>query len=702
MVNFRIIALSILAIMTASSCERTIRILDVVPENCITAMNETKVVKEGDELVLVSTGANTMGVSIKQKFDFGECNRFRVTVRNEDSLSYFVYIFLYEEERPGHSRAAVKGRISKMYTVKAGQTSTLEMPIPAELPHPDVDEKFKLMRNTPYSRLTGLYSYNADVSNIKEIRIRFNRCNVGSKVTLSDIEAVYGEREIQDKMLEASSDEFFPFIDKYGQFKHAQWTGKISCDEDLLKAREVEEMDLAKNPGPSDRSRFGGWAAGPRLEATGRFRVEKYQGKWWMVDPEGYLFWSHGVVRVTPSTAITPLDDRHFYFEELPQKGSEFEQFYYTHDALLKPYYASRNLYETYDFSSSNCYRKYGPDYKDVFANLSHRRLLSWGLNTIANSSDKDICLLGRTPYIDRLEVRSKPIEGSGGQWLPFMDPFDPSFVESVKSQLLSRQREIKDPWLLGLFVDNEIHWGDVCYLARCAIKASEDQAAKKEFVNVLKRKYENIESLNSAWGSDFASWEALIRNRDDVPVGADADLRIFNEMIIHKYYGNIRNLFDQYAPGVLYMGCRFASEKTGANASVIAIGQQYCDVISYNIYCHELTYFPFPDGFDKPVIVGEFHFGALDRGLFHAGLVDVGSQQERGVAYENYLLSALKHPNFIGTHWHQFSDQATTGRFDGENLQVGFTDCCDTPYYETIAHVRKVGYDMYKIRSRE
>lgn len=68
--------------------------------------------------------------------------------------------------------------------------------------------------------------------------------------------------------------------------------------------------------------------------------------------------------------------------------------------------------------------------------------------------------------------------------------------------------------------------------------------------------------------------------------------------------------------------------------------------------------------------------------------------------AYEDYVRSALEHPNFIGTHWHQFSDQATTGRFDGENFQVGFTDCCDTPYYETIDHIRKVGYDLYDISS--
>lgn len=39
------------------------------------------------------------------------------------------------------------------------------------------------------------------------------------------------------------------------------------------------------------------------------------------------------------------------------------------------------------------------------------------------------------------------------------------------------------------------------------------------------------------------------------------------------------------------------------------------------------------------------------------------------------------------------------TGRFDGENFQVGMTDVCDNPYPETIAKIREIGYDMYNVR---
>ena len=129
-------------------------------------------------------------------------------------------------------------------------------------------------------------------------------------------------------------------------------------------------------------------------------------------------------------------------------------------------------------------------------------------------------------------------------------------------------------------------------------------------------------------------------------------------------------------------------------------IAAKYCDAISYNIYELSLSAFRLPEGIDKPVMIGEFHFGALDRGLFHPGLIQTKNQTERGEAYETYVASALRHPNVIGTHWHQLSDQATTGRFDGENFQVGFTDVCDKPYPETIEKIREVGYKMYEIRS--
>jgi hypothetical protein len=101
----------------------------------------------------------------------------------------------------------------------------------------------------------------------------------------------------------------------------------------------------------------------------------------------------------------------------------------------------------------------------------------------------------------------------------------------------------------------------------------------------------------------------------------------------------------------------------------------------------------------DKPVIIGEFHCGALDRGMFHTGLQGARDQNQRAEFYTDYVTSALRNPVLVGCAWFQYVDQPTTGRPDGENYQIGFVDITDTPYPETIAAIRAIGARLYELR---
>jgi hypothetical protein len=130
----------------------------------------------------------------------------------------------------------------------------------------------------------------------------------------------------------------------------------------------------------------------------------------------------------------------------------------------------------------------------------------------------------------------------------------------------------------------------------------------------------------------------------------------------------------------------------------------EICDVISFNIYAPKLNHdtYRFLLPLDKPVIIGEFHFGALDRGMFHPGLVAAANQRERARMYEEYVNSVLDHPLFVGCHWFQYMDQPLTGRwFDGENYNIGFVSITDTPYPEMVAAARRVHGQMYRRRAR-
>ncbi len=585
--------------------------------------------------------------------------------------------------------------ISARLNPKESKTVTISFPSPC--PDKQIAEKMQLMRTDPFGD-SDRFKNPKDLSKIKTISVFSAWTAPDPHFKIKRIVAKDTSNRKDPPWYSLKENDFFPFIDKYGQFKFKDWPGKIHSDADIKAAIETEEEDLKAHPSPEGLNKYGGWEKGPKFEATGHFYVKKVNGKWWMIDPSGALFWSHGVVRVTPSSAITPLDGREFYFEGLPAEGSEFAVFYRTKDKLLAPYYTKRGIKKTYDFSAANIYRKYGAKWREKYADSAHRRLRSWGLNTIANSSDESIFMMRRTPYIDRFELKPPEVpalSGAEGPWWPFPDVFSKEFEKSIENNLLARKGQLNDPWCLGFFVDNEIRWGSPTTLAKNTLLSSAESASKKTFSERLKSKYGDISKLNAAWGTAYSSWNDFLA-KCEVPKGANEnDLLAFNREITENYFKKIRDGIKKFAPNKLYMGCRFA----GSNTKLIEIGAKYCDVISYNIYRDELKNFELPKGVDKPVMIGEFHFGSTDRGLFHPSLIYRINQRARAQSYYDYVHSALKNPYVIGTHWHQFSDQATTGRFDGENFQVGFTDVSDKPYPETIEKIREIGYKLYDTR---
>ncbi|MCX7046152.1 MAG: beta-galactosidase [Candidatus Sumerlaeota bacterium] len=495
------------------------------------------------------------------------------------------------------------------------------------------------------------------------------------------------------------SEGFLPFIDEMGQYIHRDWPGKAHSVNELSERAKAEDKELNTLPAPKDRDQYGGWSAGPKLQATGFFRPEKRDGKWWLVDPEGRLFWSHGIDCVG-FHSVTPISDRENYFKGLPAEGSALARFYGKGAWAPHGYYKDHSPYRQFNFVGANIARKYGDGAEDKFSDVTHRRFHSWGLNTIANWSESKIYLKRKTPYTATLGSNAPSIEGSSGYWGKFPDPFDPAFRKGIRNRIAQEKgRSAGDPWCLGYFVDNEMSWGtDGLSLALAALSSPAEQAAKKAFIADLKTKYETIEKLNAAWKASHASWDALAQSRE-APDKARAkeDLHGFYSRLAEMYFKTNAEELKAGAPNQLYLGCRFAWNNDWATSAAA----KYCDVISFNKYDYSVESVRLPGGVDKPVVIGEFHFGALDRGMFHTGLKSAKDQDERAQCYENYVRGALRNPLIVGTHWFQYQDQATTGRPDGENYQIGFVDICDTPYPEIVAASRRVGSEMYEVRSK-
>jgi hypothetical protein len=505
-----------------------------------------------------------------------------------------------------------------------------------------------------------------------------------------------GGKYVGSKDIPVTAEKFFPFIDQFGQYIHRDWPGKTRAVTDLDEQKKEEAAALKARPGPKNWDSYGGWQDGPQLEATGFFRAEKRDGKWWLVDPDGRLFWSHGIDCVN-DYAATPLDERDTWFADLPTDNPDFKEFFGKAWDTTHGYYKGRTT-RTFNFAAANLKRKYGPDWKKAMAEAAHKRLRSWCMNTIANWSDPNICKMQKTPYTANASFGSKVIQGSKGYWGQFKDPFAPEFAANARAAMAKHVgASVGDPWCIGYFIDNEIAWGDDTSLALAALQSPPEQAAKKAFIEDLKARYGDIGKLNEVWGTSHASWDALSQSTAAPDKKrALADLGVFYTRLAEQYFKVCRDAVKEVAPKQMYLGCRFA----WTNDRAAAAAAKYCDVMSYNLYRRSVADFKVPGGADKPVVIGEFHFGALDRGMFHTGLVSCTSQADRAAAYKSYVRGAMANPQIVGTHWFQYQDEATTGRpWDEENYQIGFVDVCDTPYAETIAASREAGQDMYQFR---
>ena len=92
-----------------------------------------------------------------------------------------------------------------------------------------------------------------------------------------------------------------PLLDELGQSTLHDWPTR-SRDVEEVRARLLQQRAEADDAAwPDGFSRWGGWEAGGRLaEGTGFFGTHHDGRRWWLVDPDGYPFWSSGVDCLAP------------------------------------------------------------------------------------------------------------------------------------------------------------------------------------------------------------------------------------------------------------------------------------------------------------------------------------------------------------------------------------------------------------------
>jgi hypothetical protein len=623
------------------------------------------------------------GIKVDGPWDFSEFDYLQATVKNTGDAHMR---FCWQVNNTGYN--GVKNCIVKRFNLNPGEERVITLELFRKVTGDD-----KVVLKGMHSIPEGLpKSKGIDVSKVVSMIFFTFKSRQEKQALIKDVKVLGKYRDLTQSFT-------FPFVDTYGQFKHADWPDKIHDDQDITKHIADEKNDLAQYPQPQSFNAFGGWENGPTLDAKGHFYVTKYKNKWTMVDPTGKLFFSLGMnhVNIGGVHSSTVLLERENWFDQLPSPNSPANQEMYFVRYVYSGDYSGR-FAPCFSYIIANLKRKWGHDWQDVGTVMAPQRLKSWGFNTIGNWSDTAVYRQEKVPFTlgTAMAGASSDLVGGGSFKVGSIhDPYDPEF----KTQLAIRLNQLKSlaqsPWCIGVFVDNELYW-DLKH-GEMTQAAPKNNHAKLAMLAMLQHAYPSLAQFNTAWGVDYKDWSDWLENRKPVKTDkARMDCRVFDEHVAEKYYQTVRDVFRQELPGKLYLGSRFARVTPTAYRMAV----NYCDVVTFNIYQTTLRDFLTPTADDAPLLVGEFHFGARDQGMFGTGLVPVPSQKARAEAFTKYVNSALEHKQFVGCHWFQYYDQPVTGRaFDGENANIGYLNNVDAPYPEMIKASREVAQNMYQQR---
>lgn len=443
---------------------------------------------------------------------------------------------------------------------------------------------------------------------------------------------------------------------------------------------------------------YGGWTGLQGHNTSGFFRVEKINGRYWLVTPANNVYLSFA-----PCVAL--------------------------YNDTWGGYCPALNYYP----NPYNNKAKYNGS-QSAWVTKLKGRLQDWGFTGLACWSQSGISEVPET--ITELSITFR----AGGLGCPmigwFADVWDPRFAQACTSAANLLVANKDDPFRIGSFPDNEIYWSAMYgtpYKTLCDgfIGLPASAHGKQYWVNTfLKGKYATVADLNAAYGTAFVDWTGAGNTvinctslpDDDSHPARLADKIDFMEHIADQYYRLTTSAMRAADPNHLVFSTRWAMWWEGYeypyyfpfNERVWKKAGEYCDVIANNGYrefdqCEQLYQHcsRFFTQAKKPFVITEHSYWANDS-YFAYNQWWFPTQMDRALSYEHFVNAildmTLTDPNdglpakpYMGVHWFQFYDEPALGRPDGEKNQYGLLNCKDEAFIPLVEVMKTIHSQVYE-----
>ncbi len=354
-----------------------------------------------------------------------------------------------------------------------------------------------------------------------------------------------------------------------------------------------------------------------RTDSTGFFYVKKLNGRWWMVDPNGYA----GINMAVTSFSSSNVQNDYDLVRNLGYNGT---------GNFLSSDGQTMSSYNPVNYSLFSYTRKL-----NFFAGYKNVRYTS--------------SYYPNTPTI---------AQGS----VDYLTVFDPKFVTYCDGLAKSTaQTAVNERDLIGYFTDNELNFNQDQLYNLVHDLAAGDPSRDSALVYATSKGLTEADVMNQT-----AKLTSTVKQGFAAAVAA-------------KYFQVAAAAIRKYDTKHLILGSRLHGEARSLTG-VVAASQKYMDVTSVNFYdkyspADQIALTSWTN--DKPCLVTEFYI--KDVNVFSATQSGAGwyvnSQAMRGDWYQNTCIDLLKSKCFIGWQYFRFQDDTDSnkGIVDGSGKE--YTD---------------------------
>ncbi|TWT56570.1 agarase [Allorhodopirellula solitaria] len=392
---------------------------------------------------------------------------------------------------------------------------------------------------------------------------------------------------------------------------------------------------------PIQRNQYGS-RMDQREESTGFFYTAQLDGRWWIIDPEGYRHINRGVVSVKIGTG--------------PAQKEAFD-----HAFKSKQQWAA----QTVALLRENGFTGTG----------------SWTSDTPIQKASDGVSYCVNWNFMTTFS-RGRTRRGSGhanypGDCILVFDPGWEEFCDQHAEKNLPEFRD--DPNLLGYFFDNEL-------------------PLKPNMISRYLKLNERDHGYRAA--------AAFLQNRHGADASetdlTETDRQEFDDLVMEKYVGTVARAIRRVDANHMLLGPRLYS----ANTSYDVLGKYidaFCYNL-YGKWSPAKKATELANAIGKPLIVTEFYTKGMDApGLTNdsgAGWC-VPTQADRGRFYQNFCIDLIESKICVGWHWFKYQDNDPTDKTkDPSNLHSnkGILNNQYEPYSPLLSRMRELNTQVYSL----